>query len=614
MSTYTSEPGTRLAGRYRLVDQTSAGPGWTFWKAVDEPLARSVTVLSFAADFPRIAEATAAARAASRLNDPRFSQVFDVEEADEGAYVVMEWVASESLLDMLADGPLDGAQAVSLMAAAARAVAAAHAIGLAHLQLNPRCLHWTRGGGVKITGLGIDAVLAGLPAAGPAVTGPGRADPAGGLAHTDELPEVTGELPEITGELDKVAGELTEVSGELPAVTDELPELADLPGVTSGDPGPGDDSPEVRDTRDLARLLYAALTGYWPGPQPSPGLTGPDEARAGSGPEKAGPAGLPPAPEADGVLRTPRQVSAAVPADIDALTCQALFQRPSRPGPALSTPAMLAAALADVTPPTPLPVPAAATTSFQTPGAQTGDGTRAVSGSSRATAAHSRPGGAPGPGRSRRRPATVVLGVVVVLVLVAAGVAGWAISHRSNGTSASPGGQASSSAPAAASSVLLTPVSASSFDVLGNDGGDEDGSQAKNAIDSNPGTFWHTDYYLTYPALGNLKKGTGLLLDMGKQVRLSQVVVQFGDSCCTTAQIQIGNDKSLVASALNSFTSVASSSTAHGVTTFNVSSSATGRYVLIWMTRLAPLAGTSNQYQAQIYNILVRGSAVSRSG
>ncbi len=158
-------------------------------------------------------------------------------------------------------------------------------------------------------------------------------------------------------------------------MTDELPELADLPEVTSGDPDPGDDSPEVRDTRDLARLLYAALTGYWPGPPPSPGLAEPGEARAGSGPEEAGPAGLPPAPEADGVPRTPRQVSAAVPADIDALTCQALFQRPSRQGPALSTPAMLAAALADVTPPTPLPVPAAATTSFQTPGAPAGDGT-----------------------------------------------------------------------------------------------------------------------------------------------------------------------------------------------------------------------------------------------
>ncbi len=161
MSTYTSEPGTRLAGRYRLVDQTSAGPGWTFWKATDETLARSVTVLTFATDFPRIAEAITAARAASRLNDPRFSQVFDVEDADELAYVVMEWVVGESLLDMLADGPLDAPRAVSLLSEAARAIAAAHAAGLAHLRLTPACLHWTRGSGVKITGLGIDAVLAG---------------------------------------------------------------------------------------------------------------------------------------------------------------------------------------------------------------------------------------------------------------------------------------------------------------------------------------------------------------------------------------------------------------------------------------------------------------------
>ena len=159
MSTYTSEPGTRLAGRYRLVDQAGTGDGWTFWKATDETLARSVTVLTFASDFPRITEAMTAARAASRLNDPRFSQVFDVEDADELAYVVMEWVAGDSLLDMLADGPLDGPHAVSLAYEAARAITAAHAAGLAHLRLTPECLHWTRGSGVKITGLGIDAVL-----------------------------------------------------------------------------------------------------------------------------------------------------------------------------------------------------------------------------------------------------------------------------------------------------------------------------------------------------------------------------------------------------------------------------------------------------------------------
>src|SRR5579872_3404262 len=318
MSTYTSEPGTRLAGRYRLVDQTSAGTGWAFWKATDETLARSVTVLTFAAGFPRIIEAVRAARAASRLGDPRFSQVFDVEDAGEQAYVVLEWVAGQSLLDMLADGPLDAPVAVSLLCEAAQALAAAHAGGLAHLRLNPACLHWTRGSGVKITGLGIDAVLTGV-----------------------------------------------------------------TPASDGAEHGP---DAELTDTRDLARLLYAALTGYWPAwPDPAePGTAGSGTAEPagleGAGPEgAAGPggagfqgdgfqsgAGLPAAPEADGVPRTPRQVSAAVPANIDALTCQALFQRPSRHGPALSTPAMLAEALASVARPDP-PPPSAPTASIHAP-------------------------------------------------------------------------------------------------------------------------------------------------------------------------------------------------------------------------------------------------------
>jgi hypothetical protein len=544
MSTYTSEPGTRLAGRYRLVDQTSAGPGWTFWKATDETLARSVTVLTFAAGFPRIAEAITAARAASRLGDPRFSQVFDVEDAGELAYVVLEWVVGESLLDMLADGPLDTPRAVSVLCEAAQAIAAAHAVGLAHLRLNPDCLHWTRRGGVKITGLGIDAVLAGTAAA------------------------------------------------------------ADEDGAEDGP------SAELTDTRDLARLLYAALTGYWPGP-PEPSDPPPGEAR--------GPAGLPPAPEADGAPRTPRQVSAAVPANIDALTCQALFQRPSRYGPALSTPAMLAEALATVAPPEALPAPAESTVSFRPPA----DRGRPPNGptSPYPAAGDSGPELRARHGVSYRPPGrfstrTTFLGTAIVLVLVAAGIVGWALSHRGSPSTTAPPtrGTSSSSAPSSASSAVLTPVDANSFDVLGNDGGNEDGNGAKYAIDNNPSTFWHTDYYLTYPNFGNLKKGTGLILDMGKQVRLSQVVVQFGTTCCADVDIEIGNDNTPVSSTLNTFTTVASSTTAHGVTTFNATANTTGRYVLIWITRLPPRAGSPGEYQADIYNVVVRGSAVSQSG
>ena len=307
---------------------------------------------------------------------------------------------------------------------------------------------------------------------------------------------------------------------------------------------------------------------------------------------------------------TPRQVSAAVPANIDALTCQALFQRPSRHGPALSTPAMLAEALASVAPPDPLPVPAAAH------GLVPGPRRR------RLPAERSRqpvPGGrsgARGPGEelptARRPPAassprTAILSTVIVLVLVAAGVVGWALSHRGSppDARAADAGPSSSSAPSAAASIVLTPVSANSFDALGNDGGNEDGSRAKYAIDNNPSTFWHTDYYDTYPALGNLKKGTGLILDMGKQVRLSQVVVQFGTSCCADVEIEIGNNNTPVPSTLSTFTEVASSTTAHGSTTFNVSSNTTGRYVLIWITQLPPLAGSADR---------VRGADLQRRG
>ena len=45
-----------------------------------------------------------------------------------------------------------------------------------------------------------------------------------------------------------------------------------------------------------------------------------------------------------------------------------------------------------------------------------------------------------------------------------------------------------------------------------------------------------------------------------------------------------------------------------------MTSNATGRYVLIWLTYLPPLTGSANQYQAQIYNVVVRGSAASQSG
>jgi hypothetical protein len=526
MSTYTSEPGTRLAGRYRLEDQVDAGGGWALWKAIDEILARAVTVLMFAENFPRVREAVTAARAASRLNDSRLSQVFDVDDSGERAYIVMEWVAGESLADMLSDGPLDPAWAAALVAEAAQAISVAHAAGLAHLKLVPGSLRWTSGGGAKITGLGMDAAIAG--------------------AGTDE---------------------------------------------------DGAEDPAVVDTRHLAWLMYAAVTGYWPGPQDT---------------------GLPPAPADDGSVCTPRQVSAGVPATVDSIITQAMFGRQARNGDTISTPLEFADALAEVAAPAvPTPVPfdeveqttwnadAGHTARYNSPPADAPPWS--VPGSAGARGGNAGRGGANRSGRSRRRSsgaAKVLISAIIVVVLVAVAAVAWAFSHSSTGSSntrASGGnGSASKSAsPSTASNVVLKAVSATAADNPGD---------AAAAIDGSTSTDWHSQFYVGNPVFGGYpKKGTGLILDMGTQVKLSQIQVQFGPTGGGSVQVGIGNSDNPASN--SGFTTVASSSGAQATTNFSVSSSAKGRYVLLWFTSLPPLPGNANEYEAQVYNVVVRGSS-----
>jgi hypothetical protein len=86
--------------------------------------------------------------------------------------------------------------------------------------------------------------------------------------------------------------------------------------------------PASADTVALARMLYALLTGYWPG----------DEATAQ-------PTALPPAPRYKDRVCTPRQVRAGVPAVLDAITYRGLFGQAADAPLRAQTPAGLAMAL-----------------------------------------------------------------------------------------------------------------------------------------------------------------------------------------------------------------------------------------------------------------------------
>jgi len=486
--------------------------------AIDETLARPVTVLTFAPGFPRLHEVITAARSASRLTDARLAQVFDVEDDWDHAYIVMEWVAGDSLDDLLADGPLDPAHGAEIVAEGAEALAVAHEAGLAHLCLTTDSLRWTPGGGVKVLGLGIDAALSGATA----------------------------------------------------------------------------DDPALADTRGLAMLLYAALTCHWPGPD-SPTL--------------------PPAPMADGRPRSPRQVCAGVPASIDEVTCQALFQRERRRGPPLTTPALFADALAEVIPAPLAPPPAAPATAPQRNTSYGGPDMPSGPPPERQywSPGDQPPGGRPRPEQRPRpgRPAAnrAVIAVVAVIVLVAIAIGVWSLGrHPATSSPGAPGSSQSANPSGGAAAAPLTPASAHGFDVYSNDASNENDQHAALAIDGNPATDWYTQFYIGNPVFGGLKPGTGLILDMGKSVKLSSVQVTFGQAVGADVAVEVGNNNTRAKSTLSTFTTVAKATDIGGTYTFRTKSSATGRYVLIWFTKLPPLAGSGNKFEAQIYNIVVRGS------
>jgi hypothetical protein len=202
---------------------------------------------------------------------------------------------------------------------------------------------------------------------------------------------------------------------------------------------------------------------------------------------------------------------------------------------------------------------------------------------------------------------------VIVLVLAAAGVAAWSLSRSLHHSAAPAPTRSHSPSQSAAAAVPLRPVGVAVYNPLGSSS-DDDPSDALKAADGNASTFWHTSYYLGHSQFGNLKKGTGLILDMGRPVRLSQVTVQFGATCCTHVAIEVGNSNTVSSAALSTFTPVQSSSAAHGSTTFDVTKPVTGRYLLIWITDLPPLAGSQGKYEALIYDVAVHGSTAGQSG
>jgi eukaryotic-like serine/threonine-protein kinase len=572
----------RIADRYHLEDRISESGQSTLWRAFDDVLGRPVTVRTFRPGFAGAADVVAAARAACRVPDHRLVRVFDAHVAADGAYIVTEWPAGENLEDLLLLGLLDVGWVTSIVAEVASALAAAHAAGIAHLRLTPRSVVWSRDAGVKILGLGVDAALAAADAAAAAAAD--AAVPGAPLrgAAADNAAVADAALAHVAP--GRAVPRRAVPGSAMPGSA--MPGSAAPGSAVRGSAAPAHAAQEMAeaaaaaalaDTRALGQLLYAALTACWPGQQQT---------------------ALPRAPHRDGRPYRPRQVRAGVPARIDEITCRALFAPLPRDPAPITSPGQLAEVLTGALhyesrpPASAVPLGATFIDSM--------DGTVAAESTGGFEAAAI---GHPAWPRRRRRVRTLaaggVLGALFFLDSAIIGISLLGAAHAPNIVRSVAHTQQPAPRPHRPPGRLLEPASAEAFDPYGGSG-DENNELAPAAIDGNESTAWHTDWYTT-PLFGNLKTGSGLVVDMGRSVTITSVRVLLGSIPGANVQLRIGDS----ADSLGDMGVAAKAWDVGGQISLRPAAAYRGRYVLIWFTKLPPDGGV---FQADIYEVAAYGS------
>src|SRR3954447_11878617 len=156
----------RLAGRYLLHRPVGRGGAGVVWEARDELLGRTVAIkecilpptVDDADRDQLIARGMREARTAARLDHPSLGTVFGVVQESERPGIVMEYVASRSLSQVVReDGPLPPTRVVEIGLAVLDALQVAHSAGVMHRDVKPANVLVTDAGGVVLTDFGIAA-------------------------------------------------------------------------------------------------------------------------------------------------------------------------------------------------------------------------------------------------------------------------------------------------------------------------------------------------------------------------------------------------------------------------------------------------------------------------
>jgi hypothetical protein len=143
----------------------------------------------------------------------------------------------------------------------------------------------------------------------------------------------------------------------------------------------------------------------------------------------------------------------------------------------------------------------------------------------------------------------------------------------------------------------LVPVSAVAFGPHGT--ADGDNPQIAARVLTDPAMGWVSQWYAT-PGFGDLKQGTGLLLDLGRTVTVTSVTLTLGSPPGAALELRLG-----AAPDLSALPVVTTATATRDQLSLPLASPAKARYVLLWFTRLPPDdAGT---YQLFVHQVAIQG-------
>ncbi len=553
------ESGHELAGRYLVRQAVASSDLKQVWTATDETLSRDVTVTVFDASGEHAAAALDSARRAAAVEDRHLPRVLDVGTQDDLSYVVTEsFTGSESIASMLQFDPLPAEEARRLVGEAATGLHTAAGRGLHHLALTPHEIVRAQDGSVYVLGTATESALAG----------------------TDDVPSADASRQDTVGLVQVLYAALT---GRWPG-DDEVPGLPQAARNDDGDVSPVT-SLRRNAPRDLNSLCLAVL-GDDAGPR-TPGelatLLAPWSSEVvRAEPEQAKPDSTDPlsktaaAGAAAGATASAAsteddatQYFSAAAADPDAthtFDAAALAERRRREEEDYDP------SFSELEPPLPM-----LRTGHDDPDRDTSKLAMAI------VAAF--------------LVAALVIGVLGVKSLFSGGSSNTPAQRDLPTTSTTgPSGSASSAKPTVPSGQKIAIASITSFDPQGT--GDERSDLAPNAIDGNPNTIWRSRAYGRSDYQGGRKKGAGLLIDLGKSTQVGSVKITSGRTP-STLQVFVTDQKDSV----DGLTPIGQMTDASGEQTITAKTPTTGRYVILWVTKLA--AGYQSGYQEKIAEVEV---------